>query len=195
MTTTRSTAHPLHERASADERLVDFSQFASDLSHEELAQAISVRPAIFPFLPIDSLSPIKTIGLTRTNLTLIMATIVQIDAATPYASFDLTATPSRQPAVSMHFQPSGYGITNTESYVLDFAIATNGPCTFQLGGYAGGGAVTSGNKAVNGSASVSIILSNVDPGLQASAYIQQIAGGSWSRYRTSVSRPLPVFQL
>jgi hypothetical protein len=183
-----------YEPSANDHQAVDFSKFTSDLSQSELTQLISQRPPFWPFLPIDTLSPTKTVGQARTNLTLIMATIVQLDAATPYASFDMTATPSRQPVVSMHFQPSGYGISNTESYVLDFVITTYEPCTFQLGGYAGSGSVTTGTKSVNGSAVVSIVLTNVEATLPASGYIQQLSGGAWSWYRTAVNRPIPVFQ-
>ena len=84
-----------------DKRSIDFAKFKPDLTVKDLQKLFGPKRGVvvFPFGPIETLSPIRTIGRGRTNLTIIMSTIVQIDSTVPTATFDRRATPSRQRAV------------------------------------------------------------------------------------------------
>jgi hypothetical protein len=116
---------------------VDFSKFEPDLSDKDLMALYGIPfPPPF-FIAIETLSPAKTVGLGETNLTIIMSTIVQLDAATPYASFDLTQTPSRNPTIQMHFYPAAYGITGTGNYIMEFRIESFGQNQLQPHGVCG----------------------------------------------------------
>jgi hypothetical protein len=46
-------------------------------------------------------------------------TIVQIDAATPSATFNKQSR-SRNPVIQMHFEPSAYGIMAVGTYIMEF---------------------------------------------------------------------------
>jgi hypothetical protein len=177
----------------------DSIHFESDLSTKDWAQKFTAgevprSPLFLP--PIVTLSPTNTIGLGRTNLTLIAPTIVQTDASPAYASFAEVQTSSGGPAVSVHFTPSGYGITNTASYVFSFQIATNGgPTTFAINGYAGGGTIVgAGTKSLNGTVTTTLILNGVPADQTVYADIQQTSGNPWSWYSTLISHP-PIFSL
>jgi hypothetical protein len=104
---------------------IDLSTFEKTLSIKDLATELRVSDVIhFPwFLPIDTISPTHTVGKGRTNLTLIAPDIMQTDTTgTPYASFSNRQTSSGGPGVSVHFQPSGYGITNAANYIVSFDV-------------------------------------------------------------------------
>src|SRR4051812_49059679 len=81
-----------------DERTIDLAKFQSDVAANDWKQLLAVAPSIpvFP-LPIDTLRATRTIGRGRTNVTIIVPTIVQTDATTPSASFDRRVTTSRNP--------------------------------------------------------------------------------------------------
>jgi hypothetical protein len=183
-----------------DDRRVDFSTFGADITMEDWATKyrvgdIRLGPFFF-YQPIETLGPVKTVGLGRTNLTLVMATIVQTDAAVPYAGFDRQATPSRNSAVSVHFAPSAYGITSVGTYVMAFTVETSGPCTFTVGGFAGSGSLSgAGSKSVNGKQIITLILKDVQPSQQAYGSIEQTAGSPWTWYSTRISYPPLVFQV
>ena len=183
-----------------DDRKIDFATFDTDVTVEDWATKyrvgdIRLGPYFF-FTPIETLAPAKTIGLGRTNLTLIMATIVQTDAAVPYAGFDRQETPSRNPAVSVHFAPSAYGIATVGTYVMTFTVETSAPSTFTVGGYAGSGSLSgTGTKSVNGRQTITLILKDVQPSQQVYGSIEQTAGSSWLWYSTRVSYPPLVFQV
>jgi hypothetical protein len=181
------------------DRTVDFSKMKTDLSVEELRQWVKQigKIPVFPpfFFTIETLSPAKTIGRGRTNLTLVTPTLVQTDATTPYASFDLSSTPSRNPTVQMHFETSAYGITSIETYFMQFTIETAGQSTFNLSGYAGAGTVlNAGTKVLNGLTSVTLVMQNVPPSQQTYGFLEQTAGGSWTWYSTLVRFPPVVFE-
>jgi hypothetical protein len=170
---------------------VDFSKFKADLSALEINKLLGPagRIVVFPFFPIETLKPTKTIGLGRTNLTIIAPTIVQIDAATPFAGFDKNAQ-HRNPTIQMHFQPSGYGITSVATYVMTFTIQAFGQSTFNLAGNAGSGTIqNAGTKILNGLVGVSIIMQNVPPTQETFAFLEQTAGGTWNWLSTSVRFP------
>ncbi len=128
------------------------------------------------------------LGRGRTNLTIIMSTIVQIDSNIPKASFDRRATPSRNPIIQMHFEPIAYGITSVATYIMEFTIQTFGQSTFTLSG--GPAPVTNaGTKVLNGPAKVSLIFPNLSPVQQVFGFMEQTAGSAWSWFSTSVQFP------
>ena len=178
---------------------VDLSTFEKTMSLTDVATKINIHDIFhFPwFLPIDTISPVHTVGKGRTNLTLIAPDIVQTDTSTetPYASFTSHSTPSGGPGVSVHFQPSGYGITSSGTYVVSFLISTSGPVTLTVGGYAGSGTVAgAGSKSVNGNVSVTVVLQNVPASQPTYASIQQTGGAQWTWFWTTIEPPPLVFQ-
>ena len=182
-----------------DRRKVDFSKFKPDLPPSKL-EALFNFPAAgldqfaISFLTIDTLSVTKMVGLGRTNLTFIRSSIVQADTASPFAEFDRTLSPSRNPAVGAHFQPSGYGITGVSSYVIVVGIEAFGQCTFSLSGYAGSGTVSNtGSKTVNsGRQSLTIGLHNVPPSQECWISVDQTAGRVWRFYFARIRFPFPI---
>jgi len=173
-------------------RKVDLTKFKPDIPFSEWKEIFKPErivdtSAIFSF-PIETLTPTKTIGLGRTNLTMIMATIVQTDAATAFANFDRRATPSRDPVIQMHFRPSAYGITSTSTYIMSFAIETTGPVTFQAGGNFNL-LSNPGAKTVNGKTSVSLVFRNVPPATDLFGFLEQKGGGAWTWFSTRVTFP------
>jgi hypothetical protein len=97
-----------------DKSKIDLGKAKPEISAKELQKLVK-PPFNFPGLAIEMLTPTKTVGRGRTNLTLI-ATIFQTDATVPRASFDLR-NQARRPVAQMHFQPSGYGITSVATYI------------------------------------------------------------------------------
>ena len=173
-----------------DKRSVDFAKFKPDLTVKDLRKLFGPKRGVvvFPFGPIETLSPIRTIGRGRTNLTIIMSTIVQIDSTVPTATFDRRATPSRDPIIQMHFEPIAYGITSVATYIMEFRIQTFGQSTFTLSG--GPVPVTNaGTKVLNGPAKVSLIFPNLAPAQQVFGFMQQTAGSAWSWFATEVRFP------
>ncbi|MET4705360.1 hypothetical protein [Frigoribacterium sp. UYMn621] len=186
--------HTAFDRTSAD---VDSFTDTLDLRDVALAYAPSNRyiPSHVWFRTIDTLSPTKTIGLGRTNTTLIMPTIVQTDAATPYAGFDRTVTPSRNPVAQAHFEPGAYGNTSPATYVISFAVETFGPVTFTVQGLSFLPGVSGlGSRVVNGTASISVAYSSLPANQPVYAYIEQTAGARWNWYSTRISYPPIVLQ-
>jgi hypothetical protein len=174
---------------------VDFSKFEPDLSDKDLVALYGIPfPPPF-FIAIETLSPAKTVGIGETNLTIIMSTIVQLDAATPYASFDLTQTPSRNPTIQMHFYPAAYGITGTGNYIMEFRIESFGQTNFNLTGYAGTGSVQNGGaKVVSGKKTLTLVLQNVPASQLTYCYLEQTGGSAWNWYSNQVHYPPFVFE-
>ena len=173
-----------------DKRSIDFAKFKPDLTVKELQKLFGPKGGIvvFPFGPIETLSATKTLGRGRTNLTIIMSTIVQIDSNVPNATFDRRATPSRNPVIQMHFEPIAYGITSVATYIMEFTIQTFGQSTFTLSG--GPVPVTNaGTKVLNGPAKVSLVFPNLSPVQQVFGFMEQTAGSAWSWFSTSVQFP------
>jgi hypothetical protein len=186
----RST-NKVHELEPFDKRHINLSKFKRDLSEADLKQLLSPNHVVivFPFLPIETLSATKTIGRGRTNLTIIAPTIVQIDSTTPSATFDVRAQ-SRHPAIQMHFEPSGYGITSVATYIMEFTIQVFGQSTFNLVGFAGSSTVLNGGtKVLNGQVQVSLVLKDVPPSQQTFGFLEETAGGAWSWFSTEVRFP------
>ncbi len=180
-----------------DQRSVSLTDFEPDLSAEDWATKYRVgdltASPIF-WAPIETLAPIRTVGKGRTNLTLIRPTILQTDAATPYAGFDRRESPTRNPAVSVHFAPAAYGITGPGTYVLTFAVDAPTRSEFRPSGFAGGGTVDApGAIRFSGKRTITVILRNVPAAAESWAAIEQTDGESWSWFSTRISRPPLVF--
>ncbi len=174
--------------AAFEDRGIDLTTFEKDLTLEDWTRIVH-----FPWFPppIEVISPVHTIGKGRTNLTLGAPDILQTDAATPYAGFSYRATPAGGPFVSVHFQPSAYGITTTATYVIAFLLEAASPVTLNAGGYAGGGTLSgTGPKTLVGKKSLSVVLNNVPANGQVNAFFQQSSsGGAWTWYSTSIEYP------
>ena len=112
-----------------DDRIIGTGDFEPDVSVEDWVAKYRlgdlVGGPIF-WTAIETLTPTRTIGKGRTGLTLIRPTILQTDAATPYAGFDRRESPNRNPAVSVHFNPGAYGATGPGTYVFTFAVEAFG---------------------------------------------------------------------
>jgi len=178
-----------------DKRTVDFRKFKTDLTVKDYRKLFGPKGGvIFPFFAIETLSPTKTIGRGRTNLTIIRSTIVQIDTNVPFATFDRRESPSRNPVIQMHFEPIAYGITTVNTYFMAFTIQAFGQSTFNL---AGGPVPTTngGTKVLNGSQVVTLVFPNLSPTQQVFGFLEQTAGVAWNWFSTSVSFPPIVIQI
>ncbi len=136
-----------------DKHVTGYSKFKPDLTAKDLETLLTPIGGVFsfPFTPIETLSCTKTVGHGRTNLTIIRPTIVQVDAASPRASFDRRSTPSRNPAIQMHFEPIAYGISFAATYIMEFTVEVFGQSSFTLDGGVGAGTLgNNGNKVLNG---------------------------------------------
>lgn len=178
-----------------DGRKVDVTKFKPDLSPQKL-QALFGFPGKLSWLSIDVLGVTKTVGRGRTNLTFIRPTIVQADAATPFATFDQQVSGSRKPAISMHFEPGAYGITSNVSFLMTFAIECSNQSTFELQGFAGPGTLTNaGTKVLSGKTTVTLGFNNVPPSQQTFGFLEQESGGPWNFFSVEARFPFPVLEL
>ena len=187
----KTPSNKVRELEPFDKRSIDLTKFKPDLSARDLKKLLGPAGGIvvFPFLPIETLSATKTIGRGRTNLTIIVPTIVQIDAATPSATFNKQSQ-TRNPVIQMHFEPSAYGITSVGTYIMEFTIQVFGQSTFNLSGFAGSGTVlNAGTKVLNGQARVSLVFQNVPASQQTFGFLEQTAGGAWNWFSTQVRFP------
>jgi hypothetical protein len=178
-------------------RNLDLTKFKPDLTPKQL-QTLFALPgagAGFPifFFPIETLSVSRTVGRGRTNLTFVRPTIVQADATAPFAGFDRTLSPTRNPAIQMHFEPSAYGITSVASYLMIFAVECFGQSTFQLEGFAGAGTLSNnGTKVLTGQKTVTLGFNNVPPSEQIFGFLEQTAGERWNWISVQARFPFPV---
>lgn len=191
------TSKELGSRSEFDERVIELADFEPDIRLEEWVEKYRVGDLVLGpifWAPIDLLSPVHTIGKGRTNLTLIRPTIMQTDAVTPYAGFDRRESPTRNPAVSIHFEPAAYGITGVGTYVCTFSVEAFGRVTLNASGYAASGTVVgAGPRSVSGKQTVTITLKNL-PAYGGWAAIEQTAGEAWSWYSTRIAYPPLVFE-
>jgi hypothetical protein len=177
-----------------DTRRVNLAKFKPDITAAELRDLghSAFDRSVFPtaFGNIETLSPVKTLGRGRTNLTIIRPTIVQVDAAVPRASFDLAATPTRHPVMQMHFEPAAYGISFVSTYLMVFTVEVFGQGTFLLDGFRGPGGISNpGTRTISGRTTVTLIFPNLAPDQQIFGFIEQQAGARWDWFATQVSFP------
>ena len=187
----------------ADERapltdVAELGEFESDLTSEDWAaklRADDLRRGPIFWAPIEVLSPSKTVGLGRTNLTLVRPTVVQTDTSVPFAGFDRRLSPNRNPAVSVHFNPGAYGATGPGTYVFTFAVDAPTRAHFTPSGFAGSGTVDApGSIRFEGRRVITIILRDVPAGQDTFATIEQTAGESWSWLSTRIAHPPIIFE-
>lgn len=179
-----------------DPRAVSLTKFKPDVAPKEWRELLAPRPGIVlpPFLhPIEVLSVAKTVGRGRTNITVIVPTIVQADSTTPRATFDRQMIPARNPVIQIHFEPAAYGFTTLGTYIVAFAIEVFGQGTFRVEGNAGTGAVLNGGtKTLSGQAFVSVVLKDMPAAHPAFVFVEQTAGARWNWFSTRISVPPPV---
>jgi hypothetical protein len=174
-----------------DKRKVDLGKAKPELSAKKLQDLVK-PPITFPFFVIERLTPTKTVGRGRTNLTLVAPTVFQTDATVPRASFDLRAQ-SRRPVAQMHFQPIGYGITAVGTYIMEFTIETFAQATFNLqGGPFNVSISNAGTKTLNGLTSVALVFNNLSPSAEVFGFLEQTSGAQWNWFSISVRFPDPV---
>jgi hypothetical protein len=128
-------------------------------------------------VPIETLSPIKTVGLGHT----------WINLGTPYGFFPRLiyapplATFLENGYVEVIFDPAAYGITSVATYVITFNIETyNGYATFKLAGAGGSNAST---PTLNGPSAVQLIVRDLPPSgylaVGQLSWMSGVAGWSW----------------
>ena len=196
-TSSRTTKRPA-EKLDAPEKLkIDLTRFKPDLTANDLKNALTpVRFSdfnIFIFPTIDTISPTKTIGLGRTNLTLVRPVILQTDASPAFVSFEAAlGTPQQRPTVSVHFEPSAYGLTGNVTFVMGFSLEAFGTVNLDLGAFAGSGTVTGlGPRSINGRQIVSLVFNNVPATQQVFGHVAQTGGATVRWFQTRLSY-LPV---
>lgn len=175
-----------------DTHKVDFSAFASDISPEEWSKLVTVRPPVFA--PIESLSPAHPVGRGRTNLTLIQASVVQTDAVSSSTNFDYSMNPARPPGVSVHFEADAYGITTTANYVFTFYLWGQDAVVLSATQFGASSAGGLGDHAVDGWQTVTVAMNGLPPSQQCYVALEQLSGGAWSWYRTTIGPPPLVFE-
>ena len=177
-----------------DSRRIDLARFKSDLDPAVLA-ALGIRLSDRLHLPglfgsLETLTPTRTLGRGRTNLTLIEPTIVQVDAAVPHAGFDLEASPRRRPVVQMHFEAAPYGMSSPATYLMLFMVDVVGQATFAIDGSHGPGGITNaGTRVLSGRTVVTLVFENVPPDAHILGFIEQRSGTRWNWFSTQVSFP------
>ena len=176
---------------------IDLTSFKPDLTSDDLKNALTpvklANVTVFTFPTIDTISPTKTTGLGRTNLTLVRPVILQTDASPAFASFDAAlGTPQQPPTVSVHFEPTKYGLTGNVTFVMGFSIEVFGTANLDLGAFAGSGSPTGvGPRTVSGKQIVSIVFNNVPATQQVFGHVAQTGGANWRWFQTRISY-LPV---
>lgn len=172
---------------------IDLTKFKPDLTAADIKKALTpVRLKDLPsliFPTIDVISPTRTIGLGRTNLTLVRPVILQTDATPAFASFDrLAATAQQPPTVSVHFEPSKYGLTGNVTFLLRFSLEAFGAVNINVGAFAGAGTISGvGPRTINGQQIVSILFSKVPATQQVFGHVTQTGGATWRWFQTRIS--------
>jgi hypothetical protein len=182
----------------APEKLkVDLTRFKSDLTPNDLKRALTPVKFgdlnIFVFPTIDIISPTKTTGLGRTNLTVVRPVILQTDASPAFVTFDgALGSAQQRPTVSVHFEPSKYGLTGNVTFIMGFSIEAFGTVNLDLGAFAGSGTVSgTGPRTANGKQVVSLVFNNVPATQQVFGHVAQTGGARWNWFQTRISY-LPV---
>ncbi|MBL9173424.1 MAG: hypothetical protein JNL10_07825 [Verrucomicrobiales bacterium] len=183
---------PVKELEPAGTKYVSPERFRADLKPGSILDLLGGGLEEFSFGPIETLSPGKTLGKGRTNLTLIESTIVQVDTtppAPPFANFDKTKS-ERKPAIQMHFDPAAYGFTSPQTFIMEFTLSVVGTASFNLvAGPAGVNITGVGARNLSGNVRVSIVFHRLSPGQQVFGFIEQTSGGVWTWFQTQIKLP------
>ena len=180
----------------ASTRIISPDRFKADLTINDIKRILGTGTVVFPFGPVETLTPSKTVGKGRTNLTIIEPTIVQIDTTPPaptFANFDKTQS-QRNPTIQMHFDPGAYGMTSPATYIMEFMISVVGTSTFNL---VGGpvAATNGGTKTVSGNVRLSLVFRGLPAGQVVFGFLEQTSGGLWTWFQTLVTFPPLVLTL
>lgn len=176
---------------------IDPIRFKPDLSPADLKNALTpikiANLSVIHFPVIETISPTKTVGLGRTNLTLVRPEILQTDATPAFAKFDPAhGTPQQRPTVSVHFEPKMYGLTGNVTFIMSFSIETFGAANVNVGAFAGSGTSTGvGARTINGQVFVSITFHNVPATQQVFGHVSAMGGAAWRWFQTRISY-LPI---
>jgi len=182
---------------------IDFSTFKADLSPQDVAKLARSggNVAAWPLVPIETITPAKTVGRGRTSLAIGDATFFQTDVLAPlvpYATFN--QADAADAFVQVQFEPGAYGIANTATYIMEFYFETFvAPTLFQLEGYAEHGSLANAGTRkfiLPGKFTMQLILQNVQPGDQTYGNLRQVpTTGSgtpgWIWYSTAIRFPPP----
>jgi hypothetical protein len=170
---------------------VDFSKFKRSLSATDIAKLLAPHggTVTFPSGPIETLSPIKTIGRGRTNLTIENAvTLVTLNSSIAWFLFS-GGEEAPLGKVQIQFEPSFYGITHASNYVAEFNIYTGiYGGTFDLGGLVGSGTILNGGRYTfsEGPTTVQLVMRNV-PSQPMTAWLQST--DEWEWFSTVIKFP------
>jgi hypothetical protein len=172
-----------------ENKKIDFAKFKSHPTVTEIAKL--TRPGVgttVPFgVPIETLSPIKTVGLGNTWIKLV----------TPYGFYPrLPYVPPMPPLatfvedgyVEVAFDPTAYGITSVATYGITFNIETyNGAATFRL---VGPGAANVSTHTLNGRRTVELIVRDLPAGRFAIGRLEWMSGvAGWTWYSSVFKFP------
>lgn len=175
----------------------DLAAFEHDLTISDWAERyrvgdIHLGPVIFS--PFAEVSPTNLRTRAHTDTNLIQPSVVITDTTgTPYAGFDMTDTPNRQPAVAVHFLPTDFGITTVGTYVLRFYVDATSGVRLVTGVNAGVTVLRANSDSRSGPHTVSFTFVDLPPSQPVYADITQTQGTQWSWYRTTISYPPLVF--
>lgn len=183
---------PIKELEPAGTKYTSPDRFRADLKPGSILDLLGGSLVEFSFAPVETLSPGRTLGKGRTNLTLIESTIVQVDTtapAPPFANFDKTKS-ERNPAIQMHFDPAAYGFTSPQTFIMEFTLSVVGTASFNLGAGPFGLNITGiGTRNLSGNVRVSIVFHRLPPGQKVFGFVEQTSGGSWTWFQTQVKLP------
>ena len=186
----------------AKEQVVDLARFKPDLVDKDWKRIFKLggtaRSSSLFFHPIETLTPIKTVGLGMAYLYLEMATRFTTFGQPPFAGFDQSITPYGRPAVLASFQPFSFGITTISSFVVTFFLEVTGQSTFDLSGSGShliSEVVGGGSKVLSGQVAVSVIVKRVLPADNVWGSVVQTSGGPWKWYATRLTLPPVVLSL
>lgn len=175
------------------ESVRDLATFEHDLTIEDWAERyrvgqINLGP--FIFAPFAEVSPSHLKAAAHTDTNLIQPSVVISDTTgTPYAGFDMTDTPNREPAVSVHFVPSDFGITGVGTYVIAFYVDTASGVRLTTSVNPGVTVLRPNSDSRTGAHALSFTFVNLPPTMPAVATITQTQGTQWSWYRTTIAYP------
>ena len=185
---------PRTDRLAPPENLnIDLTTFKPDLSSNDLKNLLTpvklANVGLFIFPTIETISPVKTVGLGRTNLTLVRPEVFQTDSIPPFVSFDPAIGSAQQrPTVSVHLEPGKYGLAGNTTFVMSFSVEAFGNVTFTVGSnVTGGNSNGLGSRTVNGKQVLSIVFNNTALTPQIFGHIAQTGGGRWQWFQTRIS--------
>lgn len=171
----------------------DLADFESDITIADWTERYRVGDLVLGpviFAPIAEVSPVHLRAAAHTDTNLIQPSVVITDTTgTPYAGFDMSDTPNRQPAASVHFLPADFGITTPGDYVVRFYVDTTAGVRLTTSVSPGVTVLRANSDSRTGAHTVTFTFVNLAPNQPVFADITQTEGTRWSWYRTTISYP------